>query len=37
MRETLARLYLAGRFFGWATATSIGTLFAKLAPYGHEG
>jgi hypothetical protein len=37
MRQTLARLYLADRFIGWATPTSIATLFAKLAPYGHEG
>jgi hypothetical protein len=29
--------HLAGRFIGWATPKSIATLFAKLAPYGHEG
>lgn len=37
MRRTLARPHLAGRFIGWATPKSIATLFAKLAPYGHEG
>jgi hypothetical protein len=37
MRQTLARLDLGGRFIGWATPTSIATLFAKLAPYGHAG
>jgi hypothetical protein len=37
MRQTLARLYLAGRFIAWATPTSIAPLFAKLAPLGHEG
>ena len=46
MRQTLARPHLAGarknekpgsRINGWATPKSIATLFAKLAPYGHEG
>lgn len=37
MRKTPASLSLAGGIIDWATATSIGTLFAKLAPHDHAG